>query len=111
MSNVESVSVSTTTHAPTATVNTSSAKAVKSEVDIKKVAEATARVAADISDQKSRSSQEIKDGNSSRNTDGSQDEKFKLDQERPSQRMEWKLGGSQRLNVRVIKENAHFETI
>ena len=52
MSTVESVSVSTTTHAPTATVNTSSAKAVKSEVDIKKVAEATARVAADISDQK-----------------------------------------------------------
>ena len=61
MSTVESVSVSTTTHAPTATVNTSSAKAVRSEVDIKKVAEASARVAADISDQKSRSSQEIKD--------------------------------------------------
>lgn len=34
---------------------------VSTEVEIKKVAEATARVAADISDQKSRSSQEIKD--------------------------------------------------
>ena len=61
MSTVEPVSVSTTTHAPAATVNTPSAKAVKSEVDIKKVAEATARVAEDISNQKSHSSQEIKD--------------------------------------------------
>jgi len=34
---------------------------VGTEVEINKVAEATARVAADISDQKSRSSQEIKD--------------------------------------------------
>jgi flagellar protein FlaG len=34
---------------------------VSTEVEINKVAEATARVAADISDQKSRSSQEIKD--------------------------------------------------
>ena len=61
MSTVEPASVSTTTHAPAATVNTPSAKAVKSEVDIKKVAEATARVAEDISNQKSHSSQEIKD--------------------------------------------------
>ena len=34
---------------------------VSTEVEVNKVAEATARVAADISDQKSRSSQEIKD--------------------------------------------------
>ena len=41
--------------------NPTAAPKVSTEVEIKKVAEATARVAADISDQKSRSSQEIKD--------------------------------------------------
>ena len=41
--------------------NPTAAPKVSTEVEIKKDAEATARVAADISDQKSRSSQEIKD--------------------------------------------------
>lgn len=61
MSTVDSALVSATISAPKDTVKTTSAETARVGVNIAKVAEASAEVAADISDQKGRSVQEIKE--------------------------------------------------